>query len=373
VPCLACSGIDAQVLQQEDQLGPLLDQFVCVRLINANALDLARFQFDYDLSFTTMFFNGDGTVYGRYGSWIHQTDAQNKATAGYQRALEAALALHKGYPANKASLAGKQGNPMPFRTPIEMPKLAGKYARELDWNGQVVQSCVHCHQVSDALRANLREQKKEIPEQWIYPWPAPDTIGLTLAVDHSARIVAVAADTPAQKSGLQLEDDIVSLAGQPLLSIADVSWALHNAPGAGTLPAVVRRAGVEKNVDLTLPPNWRQRADIGRRVGTWPMRAMALGGMVLEDLKEADRATHGVDGDELALYVKSVGQYGEHAAAKNAGFRKDDVIVEFDGTTKRETESTIIGTLLQKHHRGDRVKAVVLRAGERVDLTLPMQ
>src|SRR5438067_3421801 len=109
VPCLACSGIDAAVLLQDTDLVPLLDRFVCVRVINANALDLSLFQFDYDLSFSTLFFNGDGAVYGRYGSWTHQKNSQDKTTAGYKAALEAALALHHGYPANKAALAGKQG------------------------------------------------------------------------------------------------------------------------------------------------------------------------------------------------------------------------------------------------------------------------
>ena len=82
VPCLSCVGLDAEVLK-EPVLSPLLDQFVCVRLINANAIDLARFQFDYDLSFSTLFFNADGTVYGRYGSWVHQADPEAKETIGY--------------------------------------------------------------------------------------------------------------------------------------------------------------------------------------------------------------------------------------------------------------------------------------------------
>src|SRR5688572_12852178 len=124
VPCLACAGIDAQVLQ-ETELAPLLEQFVCVRVINANSLDLALFQFDYDLSFSTMFFNGDGTVYGRYGSWTHQKNAHDSTTAGYKRALEAALAIHRNYPANQAALAGKQGAAIPFKTPLELPELAG--------------------------------------------------------------------------------------------------------------------------------------------------------------------------------------------------------------------------------------------------------
>ena len=100
-------GIDAQVLLEEKELAQLLDQFVCVRLINANALDLAIFQFDYDLSFTTMFFNGDGTIYGRYGSWKHQKNSQENATAGYHKALECRARDSRGYP-GKQGVAGRE-------------------------------------------------------------------------------------------------------------------------------------------------------------------------------------------------------------------------------------------------------------------------
>src|SRR3954470_16681530 len=34
VPCLACSAIDAKVLLEGAEMKPLLDQYVCVRLIN---------------------------------------------------------------------------------------------------------------------------------------------------------------------------------------------------------------------------------------------------------------------------------------------------------------------------------------------------
>ncbi|MGV3531724.1 MAG: Trx7/PDZ domain-containing (seleno)protein [Chthoniobacteraceae bacterium] len=373
VPCLACAGIDAQVLLQDSELEPLLEQFVCVRVINANDLDLAKFQFDYDLSFTTMFFNGDGTVYGRYGSWSHQKDAGNKATAGYRRALEGALALHREYPRNWAALAGKQGRPMPFASPVEIPSIGARYGRELDWGGKVVQSCVHCHQIGDALRSTLRQENKAIPEELIYPYPAPETIGLYLADDHAARVASVGSGSIAEKAGLQPEDDIVAIAGQPLLSIADVSWALHHAPKEGRLAATVRRAGAERQVQIDLPPNWRQKADIARRVGTWPMRAMVTGGMVLEDLGPAERSRHGLEGTEMALFVKHLGEYGEHAAAKNAGFRKGDIIVELDGRKQRATESEVIGQLLGTHRAGEQISAVVSRGGKRVPLRLPLQ
>lgn len=144
VPCMACRGIDASILSSKD-LQPVLDKFVCVRVINANKLDLSRFQFDYDLSFSTLFFNGDGTLYGRYGSWQHQRDATDSTLTGYTAALNTTLELHKNFPAVKDALKGKQGGPAPFAVPVEIPALAGKYGRELNWDGKVVQSCVHCH------------------------------------------------------------------------------------------------------------------------------------------------------------------------------------------------------------------------------------
>ena len=372
VPCLSCAGIDASVLQ-EPELAPLLDQFVCVRVINANALDLALFQFDYDLSFSTLFFNGDGTVYGRYGSWTHQKNPQDKTTAGYKRALEAALALHRNYPNNKAALAGKQGVPAPFKTSVEIPALAAKYKTTLDWEGKVVQSCVHCHMVGEALRASYRDQKKPIPTELIYPMPAPETIGLTLAPEAAARVASVAAGSIAARAGLLAGDDIVSLGGQPLISIADFSWALQRAPESGPLAATVRRAGGEKTLSLTLPADWRSHSDISKRVGTWSMRAMTSGGLSLEDLPDAARTERGLAPEGMALLVKTVGQYGKHAAAKNAGFQKDDIIVELDGLTTRLTEGQLMGHLLQKRTAGEKVPATVLRGTTRIALTLPMQ
>jgi S1-C subfamily serine protease len=203
--------------------------------------------------------------------------------------------------------------------------------------------------------------------------PAPDTLGLVLAPDGMARVASVAPGSPAARAGFQTGDDIAALYGQPLISIADVSWALHHAPESGSLAATVRRGGAEQALKLELPPGWRGKSDIARRVGTWEMRAMATGGLLLEDLPDDVRARRNLKTDALALLVKHVGQYGKHAAAMKAGFKKDDVIVGIAGLAGRLSEGEVIGRLLQQHRAGEQVKATVLRGQDRVELTLPMQ
>jgi hypothetical protein len=372
IPCLACSALDAKVLLEEPEIKPLLDQYVCVRLSNANAIDLTRFQFDYDLSMNVLLFNGDGTVYGRYNSWLHQKNAQENATAGFRRALEQGIALHKGYPANRAALAGKQGSPVAYKLPVDMPELSGKYKRDLDWEGKVVQSCVHCHQIGDAFREQVRSKNQPLPLTLIYPYPQPETIGLVLAPDQAAHVESVTPGSVAAKAGFVAGDDLVSLARQPLVSIADVSWVLHHAPDAGTLPAVVKRGGAEKALSISLPEGWRKNADITRRVGTWPMRAMATGGLKLDPLPDDQAEQRGLKG-KLALIVTHLGAQGKHGAAKNAGFQKGDVLVEVEGRSQPLTESELIGQILEKQKPGAKVQTVVLRGTQRVPLAMPVQ
>ena len=374
IPCEACAKLDAQVVNRDPVVRKLLDDFVCVRIVQANGLDLSLFQYDYDQSFAAFILNADKTIYGRYGTRSHETESERDVSVeGFGQALAGALELHRQYPANKAALAGKRGADVAIPVPEEYPSLKGRFGARLDYEGNVVKSCIHCHQVGEAIRLVYREKKVPFPERVLYPYPLPDVLGLTLDPKEKARVLKVAAGSSAEKDGFQAGDDIAALEGQPLLSIADVQWVLHNAGDSGRLKAEVLRGGKKRNLPLTLEPGWRTRGTISWRATSWDLRRMTTGGMRLDDLSSEDRVKLGLAGDVLALRARHVGEYGAHAAAKNAGFRKGDVLVEIDGKSDHLTESQLMTRFAGSKRPGDRVPVVVLREGQRLPLELPIQ
>ena len=99
---------------------------------------------------------------------------------------------------------------------------------------------------------------------------------------------------------------------------------------------------------------------------------MVTGGLVLQDLDEDQRKLAQLAPDALGLRVAYVGQYNAHAAGKNAGFKENDIIVNVDGRANHMSEGELIAMVSRKMV-GTKVPVSVLRAGNRVELQLPMQ
>jgi len=75
----------------------------------------------------------------------------------------------------------------------------------------------------------------------------------------------------------------------------------------------------------------------------------------------------------MALRVKYVGQYGEHAVGKNAGFREGDLIVQFGERTDLARETDLLAYAIQNTRPGEKVKVTVVRGRQRMVFELPMQ
>ena len=202
-----------------------------------------------------------------------------------------------------------------------------------------------------------------MPENLIYPFPEPETIGMTLASEEVARVTSVAPGSIAEKAGIRPGDDITAVADQPLISIADISYALHHTADEASLPVTLLRNGKDSTTTLVLPNGWRRHSDVTERATIWPERGMALGGIRLEP----------AEGQGVGLKVKGLGKYGIHAAGLKAGFKEGDVILAFGDISTPTTEAALIGHLLQSHQQGDKVTVKVKRGDQTLDLQLPMQ
>ena len=348
-----------------------------VRVVQGNGMDLSLFQFDYDLTFAVFFMNADKTIYGRFCTRAeYENAAKDISIDGFKLALEGALALHEGYPENKAALAAKTGPEPLKKTPEAFPALL-QYTATLNFNQSVDRQCIHCHQIGEAQREIHWYDRKSIPDEVLYPFPMPDVLGLHFSPKHRAKISKIVSGSSAEQDGFRRADEILTLNGQPIISVADVQWVLHRAPENTTLPATVDRHGKEINLTLTLNPGWRKGSNISWRTTTGELRLVALGGMVLQDLSDTERQRKGIGKTEMALNVKTVSRRSRRSSsetnAQKAGIRRGDIVVGYGDRTDRLTESGIIAYVLQDKPQAQTLPVKLLRNGERVEVELSLE
>lgn len=328
-------------------------------MVAANGIDLSLFQFEYNLTWAAMFLNADGTIYGRYGGLSRQDREGLMSLAGFGKALEAVLELHKAYPGNKAALAGKKGPAPRFPTPEGYPDLKG-FARPIDTSteGKAETSCLHCHFIEKSEFKMHRAARQPIPDDKLWAHPRPEVVGLTLDLDERAAVKSVAAGSPAAKAGFQAGDEIVTFDGQPIVSIADVQWVLHRAKETASLKAEVRRGGASRMLSLSLSPGWRRKGlgGVGHAAGTWVFRPISDA----EDLNLDERKKLGLNPPAIAILIKW----------KDFGLEVGDIIVEVDGRRNGLTLDEFLAYVAQKKMPGDKIAVAALRGGKEIKLQL---
>lgn len=384
IPCVECVKLDDDLMEQNSEVLEGLKRFVRVRQISNNGIDLQRIQFDFDQSFTVLFFHPDGTLMGRYGTRSHHTEWKDDVSIeGLAEAMKQVLAWYENYETMRPKLAGKQSSELKLSTLIpnagpqadsfEEPQQFStltKYPAKLNLEDQPVKNCIHCHQIGDAQKAYALslDIPEGLPEKLLFPYPHPKSIGLIMDVDRGSTIKSVTPGSFADRSGLKAGDRIEEFGGEAPLSIADLQWVLHKRSNESeVIPIVVDRNGSRMNVSLQLSADWKSHDDIAWRVSTWELRRIALGGMVLKDLTEEERK----DAPEGVLFkVGHVGQYAPHNRAQVAGVKKEDWIASIDGRTDWTRETEVIRHLLARRGESNPISVEVLRNGKRTKLQI---
>ncbi len=375
IPCEECVKLDDDLVDTDPVLRPLLEQFVRARQVSTNGLDLDLFQYDTDQSFAVFLLNADGTIYSRFGTRSHRTEWYGDVSIeGLAAAMKEVLKLHRSYPSNKQLFAGKRGQPLEFKSPELYPDLKDEFTDRLNYKGNVVKSCIHCHQIGDARRVYYRNQGLPIPEQILFPYPHPKVVGLKLDPDQNGAVADVLPESAAQQAGLAAGDQIHTMNGQIILSIADVQWVLDRTNEAGGIIEIVfLRDGQSRSTQLKLARGWRRADDISWRVSSWPYRRMVTGGMQLVELDEDRRSALEIPADKMALRVKHVGRYGAHGAAKRAGVLPGDILIRYDGRDDLITDGQLLAYGVNARKAGERIELTVQRDGKQKTMSIPIQ
>lgn len=358
-------SFDGQVVRRPSpRAAALLERCVPVRVTDMRGVDLARWRFDWDLTFAAVVAHPDGTIHHRYGGRDDRGADHWLTEASYVAFLEAGLATHHAY-LRGATPAPELDPPLRIE---EVPAFARKDKGE----------CIHCHSVYPALHEEARKRGGwSLADVWVHP--PPGRIGIDLDRDEQRRVLRVDEGSAAERAGVRVGDRLTRLGRVPLATASDLMAALDELPNAGArAPLVVERGDGEVTLDLALEAGWRvgTTEEFAWRPTKWGLTpAPGFGGPQLD---AGDKRALGLAPDAFAFRIQYFVTWNENRrygqAAGRAGLRSGDVVVglKIDGEAKRDFAG-------QEHFHawwrltlrpGDDVEVLVLRAGEEQGLPI---
>lgn len=318
-------------------------------------VDLAQFQFDYDLTWSAMMLDSAGTVLARYGGRSADGPMSVNSIDGFRRTMQRVLNVYPQRTEHTDWFAAKKGPKPEYGRPEHMQVEVVRNALNAGNNNK---ACIHCHNIHDAQH-QLAEANGTYDPQKVWKYPPTQNLGFTLDVNEGTRVTAVEEGSLADRADLQVGDNLVSANGQRLLSLADVQFVLHFLPEPATLSLNVDRAGSQRTLTLELPNGWR-RSDISWRVSMYGMYPRP--GLWIDSLPADQKESLGLPDDQLAVIVK--GLFGE--AVRTSDLKKNDVIVNLDGKSHAMTPGQFHEQIRLKHFkRGSVMQLEILRDGKK--------
>jgi serine protease Do len=326
--------------------------------VKMNDVDRNIFDFDRDVPYLAVILNGDGTIYGRWGTRTStsRSDLPRHTIGSLRTALETALTLHEGYPANRAELAAK--NNQRIETPSFPEELSTMKPHQ--GNPPEVRNCIHCHMVGEAkLVLTLQAGKPSLNDLW--PYPSADNLGLRLDFADGLKVKSVVRGSIGDVAGVRAGDKLHGFERQRLVSEADLQWALHHLADDAQPKLTLLRDGEPVEVTLALTGEWR-KGPVEWRESVTPARPHVH----LRPQFGKDKL--GIAADEMALSVN----YPRLDAAK-AGLRNGDIVISVDGRKNLHTEADFLKYIHLDRPDARSVELGVLRKGERLTITLPLR
>ena len=343
---------DAQVVlsPKDSPLGKVLSQYVCVRVVRMDDVDIGLFDRDWNNAIYFFVLNADEQIYMRYGGRESQNPDTYNSLDSLRIALEQGLILHQKY---LQGALPKQERPKPA-FPREMPLLVERTFAQ--------RQCVECHLIGDFQ--NIQRERDGVLDKLSQLYRSPDikTIGITL--DAPKGLVVKEANGAVAAAGMKPGDRITTWNGVPVWTFGDVQYRYDRVDRhAKNVQITVDRGGQAVDLTVQLPPQWWW-TDLRFRQSSVDPR------LDFEDrpLSADEKAKFDLKADGFASQVKYVSDMAK--IRETHDLRVGDVIVAVDGIDHDEFANTAELYLKLHTRAGDSAKLEVIRDGKRI--TLPI-
>jgi hypothetical protein len=344
---------DAQVVlsPKDSPLGKVLREYVCVRIVRMDDVDLGLFDRDWNNAIYFFVLNADEQIYMRYGGREAQSPDTYNSLDSLRIALEQGLVLHQKYLRGELP---KHERPKSL-FPREMPLLVERtFARR---------RCVECHLIGDFQ--NIQRERDGVLDKLTHLYRSPDIKTIGISLDVPKGLVVKEATGAVAAAGMKPGDRIAAWNGAPVWTFGDVQYQYDKVDRrAGSLKISVDRSGKLLDLGVELPPLWWW-TDLRFRQSSVDPR------LDFEDrpLTGDEKQKLGLKPDGFASQVKYVSEFAR--IRRTHDLRTGDVIVAVDGVERDEFANTAELFLKLHTKAGESAKLEVIRDGKRI--TMPLQ
>ncbi len=337
-------------------------KFVCVRITRMNGIDISRFDFDFDCTWSGFFVDPDLNVYSRYGGRDHGEPEDRMTVDSLLVTMQVVLATHATRVKGTVDLSRFHPAPKKATRPEDTPLLKQNH-----------QGCVHCHQVREyqflqsSHDGNFNREK-------LFAWPLPENVGIKFLPEHGFKVKEVKARSAAAKAGIKPGDIVKKVDDVWIRSEMDFRWALKRTKGdlaklilfrstqANAASKVSFSSGTTVHATLPLDGDWRVH-ELGWRKS---LRSVPFNfGFRGYVLTPSQRRSEGFRSSQLAIRITSIRGGG---LAKNVGLMKKDVVIGVGSQFSDRRFDEFRSDLLTTYKPGETVKLTVMREGKRVQL-----
>jgi hypothetical protein len=334
----------------DSPLGKLLSQYVCVRIVRMDDVDVGLFDRDW---YNTLYFfilNADEQIYMRYGGRDAAGPDSYLNMDSIELAAKEGLELHQRYV--KGELPKKE-RPKPM-FPRDNPLLVKRTFAQ--------NACVECHLIGD-FQNLVKEQNGTLDKlRDLYRSPDIKVIGIQLDVPKG--LVVKEAQGAVAAAGMKTGDRIAAINGTPVWTFGDLQYEYDKVDRkAQKLQIMVDRAGKPVDLTVALPARW-WLTDVRYRQSSVDPRSY------FEDrpLTAEEKTKLGLKPDGFASEVKYVADFAK--LMKSHDLQVGDVVAAVDGV-ERDDIAITADMYIKLHKKPEEpVTLDIIRAGKRMQMPL---